>query len=280
MSPARGYNPPDSTLADLKHLHATLGIDRVVFTQPSTYGTDNSAMLAAMRRLHWMQIEHLEQPGQEFISIRPTFGEALEHILPVNERRPDPDYEDFRLRFFFHVFHPTPVEKTEWLDEIVNHRWYLKLQRRRFGHPDSAAEREADVARGGALRSVTIRPGETWSFNATIGSPANVEVRTIGGVPGGGWCDLASRYVQAVRPLLPREAVQFVNHVTTSGIRIADVADDDAVSIWNIDGQAGSAGQSQDLQITNTLDTPLRLLVVEQPDQQIVVRAALGESEL
>ena len=132
-------------------------------------------------------------------------------------------------------------------------------------------------ARGGALRSVTIRPGETWSFNATIGSPANVEVRTVGGVPGGGWCDLASRYVQAVRPLLPREAVQFVNHVTTSGIRIADVADDDAVSIWNIDGQAGSVGQNQDLQITNTLGTSLRLLVVEQPDQQIVVRAALGD---
>ena len=132
-------------------------------------------------------------------------------------------------------------------------------------------------ARGGALRSVTIRPGETWSFNATIGSPANVDVRTIGGVPGGGWCDLASRYVQAVRPLLPREAVQFVNHVTTAGIRLADVADDDAVSIWNIDGQAGSAGQSQDLQITNTLNTPLTLQVVDQPDQQIVVQAALGE---
>jgi len=132
-------------------------------------------------------------------------------------------------------------------------------------------------ARGGALRSVTIRPGETWSFNATIGSPANVDVRTIGGVPGGGWCDLASRYVQAVRPLLPHEAVQFVNHVTTAGIRIADVADDDAVSIWNIDGQAGSAGQSQDLEITNTLDMPLRLQVIEQADQQIVVQAALGE---
>ena len=133
-------------------------------------------------------------------------------------------------------------------------------------------------ASNGALRSVTIRPGETWSFNATIGSPANVEVRTIAGVPGGGWCDLASRYVQAVRPLLPREAVQFVNHVTTAGIRIADVADDDAVSIWNIDGQAGSAGQSQDLQITNTLNTPLYLQVVDQPDQQIVVQAALGNS--
>jgi hypothetical protein len=132
-------------------------------------------------------------------------------------------------------------------------------------------------ARSGALRSVVIRPGETWSFNATIGSPANVDVRTVGGVPGGGWCDLASRYVQAVRPLLPREAVQFVNHVTTSGIRIADVADDDAVSIWNIDGQAGSFGQSQDLEITNTLNTPLHLQVVDQPDQQIVVQAAVGE---
>jgi len=48
LSPTRGYNPPDSTLADLKHLHATLGVDRVVFTQPSIYGTDNSAILDAM----------------------------------------------------------------------------------------------------------------------------------------------------------------------------------------------------------------------------------------
>ena len=51
-SPGRGYNPPDSTLADLKHLHATLGIDRVVFTQPSIYGTDNSAILDAMSALN------------------------------------------------------------------------------------------------------------------------------------------------------------------------------------------------------------------------------------
>jgi hypothetical protein len=131
-------------------------------------------------------------------------------------------------------------------------------------------------ASNGALRSVTIRPGETWSFNASIGSPAYVDVRTVGGVPGGGWCDLASRYVQAVRPLLPRDAVQFVNHVTTAGIRIADVADDDAVSIWNINGQAGSAGQSQDLQITNTLSVPLHLQVVDQPEQQIVVQAIVG----
>jgi 2-pyrone-4,6-dicarboxylate lactonase len=52
MSPARGYNPPPSTLADLKHLHATLGIERVVFTQPSVYGVDNSAILDGMAALN------------------------------------------------------------------------------------------------------------------------------------------------------------------------------------------------------------------------------------
>lgn len=48
LSTERGYNPPDSTLADLDHLHEVLGIDRVVFTQPSVYGTDNSAILDGM----------------------------------------------------------------------------------------------------------------------------------------------------------------------------------------------------------------------------------------
>jgi 2-pyrone-4,6-dicarboxylate lactonase len=52
LSPARGYNPPTSTLADLEHLHATLGIGRVVFTQPSVYGIDNSAILDAMDKLN------------------------------------------------------------------------------------------------------------------------------------------------------------------------------------------------------------------------------------
>ena len=52
MSPTRGYNPPDSTLDDLKHLHTTLGVDRVVFTQPSTYGVDNAAIMDGMRDLN------------------------------------------------------------------------------------------------------------------------------------------------------------------------------------------------------------------------------------
>lgn len=52
LSPGRGYNPPTSTLQDLKHLHATLGIERVVFTQPSVYGIDNAAILDAMGALN------------------------------------------------------------------------------------------------------------------------------------------------------------------------------------------------------------------------------------
>jgi 2-pyrone-4,6-dicarboxylate lactonase len=55
FSPGRGYNPPYSTRADLEHLHAMLGIDRVVFTQPSVYGTDNSAILDAMAALNARQ---------------------------------------------------------------------------------------------------------------------------------------------------------------------------------------------------------------------------------
>ena len=52
LSPARGYTPPPSTLADLRHLHTALGIERVVFTQPSIYGIDNSAILDAMAALN------------------------------------------------------------------------------------------------------------------------------------------------------------------------------------------------------------------------------------
>ena len=51
LSPSRGYNPPDSTLEDMLSMHAQLGIERVVFTQPSVYGTDNSAILDAMAEI-------------------------------------------------------------------------------------------------------------------------------------------------------------------------------------------------------------------------------------
>jgi len=51
MIPGRGYNPPQSTLDDMLAMHSMLGIDRVVLTQPSVYGTDNSAILDAVERI-------------------------------------------------------------------------------------------------------------------------------------------------------------------------------------------------------------------------------------
>jgi 2-pyrone-4,6-dicarboxylate lactonase len=45
----RIYTPPDATLESYQHLLAALGVERAVLVQPSVYGTDNRAMLAALR---------------------------------------------------------------------------------------------------------------------------------------------------------------------------------------------------------------------------------------
>jgi 2-pyrone-4,6-dicarboxylate lactonase len=47
----RIYTPPDSTADDYRQLLAALGVERAVLVQPSVYGTDNTAMLDAMRQL-------------------------------------------------------------------------------------------------------------------------------------------------------------------------------------------------------------------------------------
>ena len=48
-SPARIYTPPDCLLNDYLHMLDILGVERAVLVQPSVYGTDNSAMLDAMK---------------------------------------------------------------------------------------------------------------------------------------------------------------------------------------------------------------------------------------
>jgi len=47
--PKRLYTPPDALLPEYQHMLATLGVERAVLVQPSIYGTDNAAMLEAMR---------------------------------------------------------------------------------------------------------------------------------------------------------------------------------------------------------------------------------------
>jgi 2-pyrone-4,6-dicarboxylate lactonase len=45
----RIYTPPDATIESYRHLLGVLGVQRAVLIQPSVYGTDNRAMLAALR---------------------------------------------------------------------------------------------------------------------------------------------------------------------------------------------------------------------------------------
>jgi predicted TIM-barrel fold metal-dependent hydrolase len=72
LSPARGYNPPHSTLSDLKHLHATLGIERVVFTQPSIYGIDNAAIINASVALNKERADR----ARSVVALDMTFSET------------------------------------------------------------------------------------------------------------------------------------------------------------------------------------------------------------
>lgn len=103
-------------------------------------------------------------------------------------------------------------------------------------------------ASGGALWDVTLQPGETWSFNATMGNPAAIDYRMCAGVPGGNWCNLAARYAYVAEQLgLLR---QFQDH----GVGDLGGGPENSVAIWNEGGAAGG----QDLQITNTLDRPVR----------------------
>jgi 2-pyrone-4,6-dicarboxylate lactonase len=50
FSPSRTYTPPDASLEDFERLQDRLGLARAVFVQASCHGTDNRAMLDALRR--------------------------------------------------------------------------------------------------------------------------------------------------------------------------------------------------------------------------------------
>jgi hypothetical protein len=49
LSPARGYTPHPCSLVQYQALMRALGVERAVLVQPSVYGTDNSALLDALK---------------------------------------------------------------------------------------------------------------------------------------------------------------------------------------------------------------------------------------
>ncbi len=50
FAPDRAYTPPDAGITDFERLQQRLGLSHAVFVQASCHGTDNSAMLDALRR--------------------------------------------------------------------------------------------------------------------------------------------------------------------------------------------------------------------------------------
>jgi len=51
LDPARKYTPEEATLQDYLKVSSALGLGRVVFVQPSVYGTDNACQLDSIRAL-------------------------------------------------------------------------------------------------------------------------------------------------------------------------------------------------------------------------------------
>jgi len=50
LAPTRIYEPPQASFDDVRRMHATIGIDRGVLIQPTTYGTDHRVLLDALQR--------------------------------------------------------------------------------------------------------------------------------------------------------------------------------------------------------------------------------------
>ncbi len=72
------------------------------------------------------------------LNVRPDVVDALDDLVPMGD---DELFHDFRKIFFQHAFHPQPLNDARWIETLVQHPWYLKVQRRRFPNPLDREER-------------------------------------------------------------------------------------------------------------------------------------------
>ena len=124
-------------------------------------------------------------------------------------------------------------------------------------------------ANQGALRHSIVHPGETWSFNYTVGDPSALSLATIVH-PGDGWCNLAARYAQAGR------AAGLTAHFQDHGVGDLGGGAENSVAIWNIGGIPGTIDGRQDLELTNS--TPYAVqLDAQEHDGSVVIIATTEE---
>lgn len=132
---------------------------------------------------------------------------------------------------------------------------------------DPAVKQNVQAALGannGKLRSATIvEAGQAWSFGNQLGD-INVllpQLASANGVLGGGWGDLAARYLSAWDGLgLPAQFAPSVN-------QMVDVPAARAPAIY-----LGEPEGNSDLVLVNASSLPVELTVVET-DSQLVVHA-------
>ncbi len=92
-SPERIYTPPDCLLPDYLHMLDTLGVERAVLVQPSVYGTDNTAMLDALKaaggRLRGVAVVAEDVSDSELQELNAAGVRGVRvNIVDVKDRKP------------------------------------------------------------------------------------------------------------------------------------------------------------------------------------------------
>jgi predicted TIM-barrel fold metal-dependent hydrolase len=92
-SPARVYTPPDCLPDQYRRMLDTLGVARAVLVQPSVYGTDNAAMIAAMKadpqRLRGVAVVDPAIGGAELKTMHAAGVRGVRvNIVDVKDRQP------------------------------------------------------------------------------------------------------------------------------------------------------------------------------------------------
>lgn len=134
-------------------------------------------------------------------------------------------------------------------------------------------------ANNGALRNITIKDGEQWSFNESVGNPDKLQLATIVHI-GDGWCDLACRYVQVFKGLglsithgtdMNTNGAVFLQH---GGISLNQCSFDESPFIWSA-GNKGFDKGMQDLIVNNGTGKTIKIAVVDNEDGTATIAGKL-----
>jgi 2-pyrone-4,6-dicarboxylate lactonase len=147
--PQRIYSPPDALLPEYSCVLKTLGCSRAVLVQPSFHGTDNSAMLAAMkaagpafrgvavigdditaRELEAMHVAGIRGARLNIVDVREGKGQfPIAHIERLSDRiKPF----GWHIEFLMHVDEFPEIDATFGglpVDVVFGHLGYVKTEK-------------------------------------------------------------------------------------------------------------------------------------------------------